>query len=136
MTGFDAIAHNHGWSMALAGAIIVFMGLVVLALAISQLQRFFRSGEQKASETDEKNNKESTSLLSISIPDPFPLDTKDAATVYQPIIESLGELFKLSDLYAACHKAGIPHPHLTISRFRQDGFLVLKQDQLFAWNRP
>jgi len=37
--GLQAIAAHNGWAMALAGALIVFSGLVILSFVISQLHK-------------------------------------------------------------------------------------------------
>ncbi|MBW1726140.1 MAG: OadG family protein [Deltaproteobacteria bacterium] len=39
MYGLQAIAAYNGWAMALAGALIVFSGLVILSFVISQLHK-------------------------------------------------------------------------------------------------
>lgn len=136
MTGFAAIAHHNGWIMALTGAVIVFVGLIVLTSAIAQLKKLVRIGTKTTpdEDTNSKNNEQTTKSFNILIPDPFPLKIKDAAIIYQPLVEQLGDNFKLSDLYAACGQAQVPHPHLTISGFRQTGIIVPQANNLFSWN--
>ncbi len=41
MCGFQAIAAKDGWAMVLMGLSIVFTGLVLLSLAISQIHNVF-----------------------------------------------------------------------------------------------
>ena len=42
MYGLDAISAHNGWAMAVVGATIIFSGLIVLSLAISQLTNLLK----------------------------------------------------------------------------------------------
>jgi hypothetical protein len=43
--GLEAITTHNGWAMSLAGALIVFAGLVVLSTVISQLHKILGIGD-------------------------------------------------------------------------------------------
>ena len=47
MYGFENITANNGWAMAFVGATIVFLGLVVLALVISQIHKVLNLWEKR-----------------------------------------------------------------------------------------
>ena len=139
MYGLEAINAANGWAMAYTGAIIVFLGLVVLSFAVSQINRiltFFENGisifkqNHEAKLTDELD--EDTSL----VPHRVPSDIKEAARYYSHLIEDFDQPFELTKLYEVSQQKGFPHPHITISNFRQANILVPAGDGLFTWSQP
>ena len=139
MYGLEAIEACNGWSMALVGASIVFTGLVVLSLAISQLKKViaYIEDKQMAKESAEKQPAiESAIKESPSMPPDHPLEDLDQAVLlYKPIFEKLGETFQLSDLYNLTQERNFPHPHLTIKLFRRAQILVPVGDGNFTLNQ-
>ncbi len=138
MQGIEAINANNGWMMAALGAGIVFSGLVVLSLAISQIHKILKLLEAdtptvaeppKAAETKE-------TVDNIALPDYCPDDILEAARLYQPMLTELGDSFTLPNLYALSRKIGIPHPHITIKSMREAGILINQGEGLFSWNLP
>lgn len=126
--------------MALAGALIVFSGLVVLSFVISQLHKvlmFFEKkslGVKQATEIPAVEAPEATpgSLL----PKPFPEDINEIVELYTPLVETLGESFYLSELYEILRKNDFPHPHLTLTALRESEILIPDGDGVFNWNPP
>jgi len=123
---FENIAANNGWSMALAGALIVMTGLTVLSFIISQLHRLvgFMEKKEKAAAEPEP----------VGIPEQFPESLEAQAILYEPLIKQLPEPFALDALYTLTRDKDFPHPHLTLRAFREAGFLVSKGEGLFSWN--
>ena len=140
MYGLHAIATHNGWAMALAGALIVFSGLVVLSFVISQLHKILIFFEKKTvyidrdSETFDIEPQEDKPW--ISLPKQFPTDIKEVAHLYKPLVEELGETFYLSQLYEMSIKNDFPHPHITLTAFRESKILIPDGDGVFAWNPP
>jgi len=137
--GFAAITAHNGWSMAIAGALIVFSGLVILSLAISQLHKLLAIWENKGNffnriKQTSVNSKEE--VLDLNLPERFFSDVNEAARLYHPLIEKLGQPFQLAQLYEVSRKKEFPHPHLTISLLRQAKVLVPQGDGVFIWNHP
>jgi hypothetical protein len=124
--------------MALAGALIVFAGLVLLSSVISQLHKVLLFWERKhpvfknRHKTPEDDEPEETPGLNA--PREFPTDLDETARLYQLLIETIGETFYLSDLYEIAKKNGFPHPHITLSAFREAEMLVPYGDGVFGWN--
>ena len=140
MHGFEAISAQNGWVMALAGALIVFAGLVVLSTAISQLHRILGLID-KSRTTFEQNQKmpiieEPNVKLGISLPQQLPSDINEIARLYEPLLEELGETFYLADLYEIARKNDFPHPHITLTAFREAEILISHGDGVFTWNQP
>lgn len=125
--------------MAIAGASIVFGGLVILALVISQLHKLLAIWENKGNffNRNKRTSVNSTEeVLDLNLPERFPSDINEAARLYHPLVEKLGQPFQLVQLYEVSRKKGFPHPHLTISLLRQAKVLVPEGDGVFFWNHP
>ena len=140
MYGFHAISTHNGWAMALAGALIVFSGLVVLSTAISQIHKillFFENkyagfrNNHKIRENDEPEEQPESALPTI-----FPTDLNEIARLYQPFIEEIGDTFYLSDLYKIAKENNFPHPHITFTAFRDAKILIPHGEGVFSWNSP
>ena len=116
--------------MALAGALIVFSGLIVLSFAIAQLHKLLnlldkrREGAPLPPPTPVEQASETIDVLS----DPVAL-----AESYQPLAEELGETFQLADLYALAMRDDLPHPHLSIKALRDVQCLASQGEGVFKW---
>lgn len=132
MFGFEAVNAHHGWSMALLGGTIVFSGLVVLCLAISQLHRFLEIIDRRHSAPAPAADE---AAPATEMPDRCPADINTVAGYYQPLIQKLPQPFDLSDLYELARERNFPHPHLTIRCFREAGILVSQGQGQFTWNQ-
>ncbi len=136
MYGFQAITANNGWAMALMGASIVFTGLVLLSLAISQIHNVFTFFDKRKARKDaarkmtvEKVPKEVKRTPYLNLPK----DIAKAASLFAPLIKPKDKPFLLADLLKAAEKEGFPHPHLTINYFRDANLLVPTGDGFFVW---
>ena len=142
MYGFEAITVNNGWAMALAGALIVFSGLVVLSTVISQLHKIITLFEKDKRDVDFQQDRETPKEDGFddkplkSFPKQLPTDINEIARLYQPLIDELGETFFLSDLYAISRKNKFPHPHITLTAFRESEILIPYGEGVFTWNLP
>ena len=140
MYGFEAISYYNGWNMAIAGALIVFAGLVVLSTTIYIFPKILMLWEKSQIEF-EQNNKmqmedEPEEQQALSLPKQFPSDINEIANLYKPLIEELGETFNLTDLYEISKKYDFPHPHITFAAFRDSEILIPHGEGVFTWNQP
>jgi len=138
--GLQAIAAHNGWAMALAGALIVFSGLVVLSFVISQLHKilsFFEKKpvhiEQDQETSDIEPQEDKPGFL---LPKSFLKDINEIVRLYKPLVEALGETFYLSELYEISRKNDFPHPHITLTALRESKILVSDGNGVFTWNPP
>ncbi|BBO70195.1 hypothetical protein DSCA_41250 [Desulfosarcina alkanivorans] len=131
MYGIAAIQQANGWAMAGAGAGIVLIGLGVLSFLISMIPRLTGFFEEKAQPPVEPEAKESRPKAII--PEKMPEDIDAASTIYVSLTKELGESFTLIDLHRKSKELGIPHPHLSINRFRDAGILVSAGEGRFTW---
>ena len=140
MYGLEAISFHNGWAMALAGALIVFAGLVVLSTVIAQLHKILTFWEKRHIKVEQKHQipteaePEEESALPSSTQ--FPSDINEIARLYKPLIEELGETFFLADLYEIAKNNDFPHPHITLTAFRESEILIPHGDGVFTWNQP
>ena len=131
MYGLAAIQQANGWAMAGAGACIVLFGLAVLSFLISMIPRLTGLFEEKAHPPTEKL--EPAAKPKMIVPDKLPEDLNAASTIYIALTEDLGEGFNLVDLHRKSKEIGLPHPHLSINRFREAGILVSVGEGRFSW---
>lgn len=140
MYGFHAISTHNGWAMAIAGALIVFSGLVVLSTAISQIHRILLFFETKYASFRSNNkiqeNDEPEEQPELALPTTFPTELDEIACLYQPLIKKIGETFYLSDLYKIAIENDFPHPHITLTAFRDAKILIPYGDGVFSWEPP
>jgi hypothetical protein len=129
MYGLAAIQQAEGWAMAGAGACIVLSGLTVLSFLISLLPRLTSLFEAKPAKKPPEEAPEPKTI----VPETVPTDMNAGAALYQSLTEEMGETFTLMDLHKISKALDLPHPHLSINRFREAGLLVAKGEGLFSW---
>jgi len=132
MYGLAAIQQANGWAMAGAGACIVLSGLALLAFLISMLPRLTGLFEPKILPVSTEQKQ--TEVPSAIVPEKLPADVNAAALIYISLTESLGKRFSLIELHIKSRELNLPHPHLSINRFRDAGILVADGEGLFSWN--
>ena len=128
MYGFEAIAHYNGWTMAIAGALIVGAGLSVLSFIISQFPRLIALMDK-----EKKKPADAPSEPAVTVPDRCPADINETAPMVREITSEIGDEFDLAALYKICQDKNFPHPHLTIKCLREAGLLVSREAGLFGW---
>ena len=137
MTGLEAINASNGWSMAVLGSVIVFSGLVILSLAISQLKKVVDFLEKREKGPGQKDTPADDTIIptedSLSS-DTFPEDIHETALLYKPLFEKLGDTFQLSELYRLSQEGKYPHPHLTVKALREAQILTPMGDGYFKWS--
>ena len=131
MYGLAAIQQANGWAMAGAGAGIVIIGLAVLSFLISMIPRLTGLFEEKPHPLMETTAKETKPEMIV--PEKLPDDINAASTIYIGLTEELGEAFSLIELHRKSKEVGLPHPHLSINRFRDAGILVSIGEGRFTW---
>ncbi len=140
MYGFHAISVHNGWAMAIAGALIVFCGLVVLSSVISQIHKILLFFENKYASFRNNNqiqeNEAPDEQPDSDLSKDFPTDLDKIAHLYSPLIEEIGDTFYLSDLYEIAKDKNFPHPHITLTAFRDAKILIPHGDGVFSWKLP
>jgi len=138
--GFEAISAYNGWAMAIVGATIVFLGLVVLSFAISQIHKLLLFWEDRSAHLQKIKNFGLRNRKNLKPPQPQKTETllddiHKTAQLYEPLIRQLGKSFQLVDLYTLFYEKNFPHPHLTITKFRENDILIPDETGAFKWNQ-
>jgi hypothetical protein len=137
--GLDNIVMNNGWSQALLGASIVMTGLVVLAIAISQIHKLVDFWENRSKKTtpEPATSGIATTVdhITLDVPLQCPADIGQTAALYKPLVEQMGTPFELKELYQRALLFDLPHPHITLRCLREAGILSPQGDGMFRWNQ-
>ena len=140
MYGLENITAANGWAMAAVGATIVFLGLVVLSFAISQIHKILALWEdrdtylarfKKLAKPDDEQKTTEAVYKEHHMP-----EMDELVSTYEPLVEQLGESFELPQLFEIAKENDIPHPHLSINHLREAGILVAREDGTFNWKKP
>ena len=125
--------------MALIGATIVFLGLVILSFVISQIHKILGLWERKDEVLDglrgkprpiEPPKSEGPVYKERHLP-----SVDELVAIYRPLVEQLKEPFDLVQLYEISNKMDLPHPNLSINRLREANILTSREEGKFIWSR-
>jgi len=133
MFSIDNITNNNGWAMAAVGATIVFIGLVVLSFAISQIHKileFWENRGKKRARPVEPARDVGPAFQEQRLP-----TTDELCSIYRPLVEQLKEPFELVQLYEKTKQMDLAHPHLSIKCLQEADILVAQGDGTFIWNK-
>ena len=137
MYSLDNITVANGWAMAAVGASIVFVGLVVLSFAISQIHKILGFWEERGARRAQiKTPAEDAQKAEKPAPREHHMPQVDElVSTYQPLVEQLDEPFELTRLFKLAKENDMPHPHLSINRLREANILVAQEDGKFTWKK-
>jgi len=132
----DNITAANGWAIAAVGAVIVFLGLVVLSFAIAQIHKVLDFWEARKA----KNKTQATSADDRKAEKPAHKEqhmpkVDELVSTYKPLVEQLDEPFELTRLFEIAKKNDLPHPHLSINSLREANILVAQEDGTFIWKK-
>ncbi len=135
MYSLDNITAANGWAIAAVGATIVFLGLVVLSFAISQIHKVLDFWEdrgtrraQKKAQAEAEQKAEKPAHKEQHMP-----KVDELVSAYKPLVEQLDEPFELTRLFKIAKENDMPHPHLSINSLREANILVAREDGTFIW---
>jgi hypothetical protein len=137
--GFENITANNGWAMAVVGASIVFLGLVILSFVISQVHKILNLWEQRNTFFN-RYKKQAKIEEPKTIKAPVPVQrhlpsVKELTSIYRPLVDQLKQPFELIQLFEISNKMDLPHPHLSIKYLQTAGVLVPQGDGMFTWDK-
>ena len=138
MFGLENITNHNGWAIAAVGASIVFMGLVILSLVISQIHRLLSLWEDREKVISRFKQQPAAvkpqETAEMDYGDQRLPSVEQLIEAYRPLIENLEEPFKLSQVFEIANENDMPHPHLSIQRLQEADVLVAQGDGTFTWN--
>ncbi|OQY60170.1 MAG: hypothetical protein B6245_02875 [Desulfobacteraceae bacterium 4572_88] len=132
MNGLEAIAYYNGWAISVVGISIVFTGLTMLSIIISQLHKMLDFWDNRHDFRERiKNARKEEIIADISL---YP-DIKGTARQFKLLTERLGEPFPLPELLELSEKCHLAHPHRTINALLQAKLLVPDDKGYYLWNQ-
>jgi hypothetical protein len=135
LTGLDAISAANGWSIAAVGVSIVFTGLTVLALMISQLHKVLTFWENRdqfyAAFRKQRGAKPAAEETLIFVPG----NIQESARNYRMLAGRMKEPFALPRLLEDAVRCGISHPHSTLNELILSQIIVPDGEGYYRWNR-
>ena len=124
--------------MAVVGAMIVFLGLVVLSYVISQIHKILKLWDEREKYLDRFKKKipaDEIEEFDLPVYKTRRLPTvAELAKTYRPLVEKLEEPFELPQLFEIANNMDLPHPHLSMQRLQEADILVAQGDGTFTWN--
>lgn len=136
MYGIAAINAHNGWSIALIGATIVFLGLVFLSLAISRLHRILDMLEnrdmyyRRIKQRWRPEQKEPAAGAG----QPSDVDLRELVSQYDMLTRAMDEPFSLPRLLSLAEKRGLAHPHSSVNALVQSGVMEADGTGSYRWN--
>lgn len=140
MTGLEAIAHHHGFSMAAVGITIVFTALVTLSIIISQLHRLLMLWDNRKT-WGSKVRELLRGAVKTSEEKPIPPlerdlhDINEEARQFNILIRAMGEPFSLPELIRMAQTCGLSHPHATAAHLIESNLITPDKKGFFLWNQ-
>ena len=136
MTGFNAIAAHNGWAIAALGVGIVFVGLTLLSLMISQLHRILTIWDDRGRylsrlRRSEQMGKKESEIACIVIPP----GVKESVRKYHMLVRRIGEPIALPQLLDYAERCGLDRPHSTLNDLIRSGVLIPDQAGFYLWSR-
>ena len=133
MIGLANISANNGWIMAVVGGSIVFSGLVILSVAISQLHKILGVWDGRKNWFN-KEDPEIRSAPEVVIEVAISEDMQPAVRNLKLLTQRIGEPFSLPKLLVLSEKFGLARPHSTINRLLTSKIIVPDGNGYFKWN--
>lgn len=132
MYGLEAINANNGWAISAVGITIVFSGLVMLSLVISQLH--------KGVDLFDNPHKIKDWFAPDSKPEPVPVmmiteGQKEIAKQYALLVRTMEDHFSLSRLLRLAVVSGLKDPHANLNVLLKSGIVKPDDTGLFTWDQ-
>ena len=132
VTGLEAISAHNGWSIAAVGVTIVFTGLTMLCIILSQLYKVLDFWERRDAFFQRMKRRGATDDIPQITVSP---DMKETVRQYQMLAHRLGEPFALPKLLDLAQKCGLVNPHSTINRLLKQEIIVPDGEGYFRWHQ-
>ncbi|WDP92445.1 MAG: OadG family protein [Desulfobacter sp.] len=132
MYGLEAINANNGWAISVVGISIVFSGLVMLSLVISQLHKGIDLIENPQKIKDwfaSKGKKTDRAVLVISD------EQKEIAKQYALLVRTMEDHFSLPRLLRLAVVSGLKDSHDNLNMLLKSGIITPDGQGMFTWDQ-
>ncbi|MBW2368285.1 MAG: OadG family protein [Deltaproteobacteria bacterium] len=138
MYGLEAISANHGWEYAALGISIVFIGLILLSFAISQLHKMLAVWDNRKNWFQTPQQETETEIPDIDQDGQAPVftcDIKESARQVKLLVDWVGEPFALPKLLELAGKSGLTRPHAIINDLIIAGHILPEGTGYYIWKQ-
>lgn len=137
MYGLEAINANNGWAISVVGISIVFTGLILLSLVISQLHKvlavYENPGKIKAwfsRETLSADGLETGSPVMV-----IQEEQKGIAKQFSLLVRTMEDHFSLPRLLHLAQISGIKNPHSNLNLLLKSAIIFPDNEGFFCWDQ-
>ena len=134
MFGFEAIIAHDGLGISVIGISTVFVGLILLSLAVSQVHKLIGLWDKRNTYYQRFKNPQKKGDQKTPSDIPVPQDIQRASRQFKLLIEWIGEPFPLPRLLDLSEKCGLSRPHSTINEFIKCKLIIPDENGYFIWN--
>lgn len=135
MYGLNAIEAHNGWAISVVGITIVFTGLMLLSIAISQIHKLLDLWERRDQLDLFGKKKKSLSETEPQKP-PVVLTPvqKESARQFRLLAGTLDDPFSLPRLLKMAEVSGVALPHTTLARLLKADIIIADGNGFHTWN--
>lgn len=139
MYGLDSISANNGWAISFLGITIVFIGLTLLSLIISQLHKLLDIWENRT-KTGKNAFVEDTAHPAVTEAEEklqleqLPCDQQAVVCQFKLLVDRLGTPISLPELLNYAQRVGMESPHSNLDDLLRKKVIVPDGKGFFNWN--
>ncbi len=131
MYGLEAIAAHNGWAISVVGVTIVFTGLVLLSLCLSQLHKALYIWENWGDIKFFNKDKAKSEPIIKS----FNLQQKETARQFRLLTRTMDDNFAIPKLLRLAKTSGLEKPHSSLNTLLKSEIIKPDQKGYYTWDR-
>ncbi len=141
MYGIEAINANNGWAISVVGITIVFSGLVMLSLVISQLHKVLALWEDPSkikalfAATKKEGPVPEDSLPKIPDPDHLTDSQQETAKQFALLARTMDDHFSLPRLLHLAQISGLHSPCSNLNTLLKAKIIIPDGSGFFVWDK-
>lgn len=137
MYGLEAINANNGWAISVVGISIVFTGLILLSLVISQLHKVLALYENpgKIKEWFTRETPLAEGLQTSSPVMVIQEEQKGIAKQFSLLVRTMEDHFSLPRLLHLAQISGIKNPHSNLNLLLKSAIIFPDNQGFFCWDQ-
>lgn len=141
MYGLEAINANNGWDISVVGVTIVFSGLAMLSLVVSQFYKVLALWENPSKikslfkakpsqdQSDELQGKEMVAQIG------FTESQKEVAKQFALLIRTMEDHFSLPRLLHLAQISDLKNPHSNLNNLLKAKIIISDDSGFFTWEK-
>ncbi len=133
----EAITKHNGWAMAFMGICIVFTGLVLLSITLSQLHKILDLWDKRSDFFDNYKEKKKLKAEQIEAYSKLTVDgmLENNAKQFNILAQTMNEPFALPGLLDLALKRGLYKPHSAINQMLEIKLIIPDGEGYYFWDK-